>query len=124
MSRLSISKNEWKIGCAAFMSKKRTFGSTRFMLASNGSHPGLPKSPYCLKSSTITNPPFSIRAQRRGFPVAQLPPADLDDVRDGILEELGIVERDRVDRFLRIEEAHLVHDAHQVLFGNRVAVRP
>ena len=37
---MSISKNEWKIGCDGFMSKNRAPGSTRCMLASNGAQPG------------------------------------------------------------------------------------
>ena len=38
-----------------------------------------------------------VGAQPRGFAIGDRPPADLDDVGDRVLEQLGIVERDGVD---------------------------
>ena len=67
---------------------------------------------------------LQIGAQPRGLAIGDGPPADLDDVRDRILEELGIVERHGVDLVMRAEEAHLVHDLHQVPLGERIAVDP
>ena len=65
-----------------------------------------------------------VGAEVRGLRVGHLPPADLDDVGDRILEQLRIVEGHGVDGFLSAEIRNLVHNFDQVLFGDRIAVRP
>ena len=68
---------------------------------------------------------LKIGAQPLSFRVGHVPPSDFDDVRDRVLEELGVVQPQAVD-FLRArpEIADLVENPHQVLFGQRIAVRP
>src|SRR4051812_30524796 len=85
-----------------------------------------PLKPATLKSSTMRNPPFSppppphpktppakprplevaddekpallqVTPRARRFRVGHLPPADLDDVRDRVFEQLGIVQPEAVD---------------------------
>ena len=68
---------------------------------------------------------LDVGAECGGFGLAQRPPSDFDDVRNRILEQFGIVEREHVHVVgVRAEIADVVHDAHQVLLGNRVAMHP
>src|SRR3989441_1174133 len=68
---------------------------------------------------------LDVGAQRRGLAVRERPPADLDDVRDRILEQLRIIEREDVRIVcMRPEVADVVHDPHQVLLGDGIAVHP
>jgi len=67
---------------------------------------------------------LEIRAKARRLAVVDRPPADFDEIRDRILEELRIVERHRVDVVVRVEEAHLVHDLDKVALRDRIAVDP
>ena len=103
-------------------------GSTRLMFSSKFSHPPPPgpNSPATLKSSKMTKPPFcEIRAERRRLPVGHRPPAGFGDVGDRILRQLRVVQREHVEGVgVRAEIADLVHDPHQVVFGERIAVRP
>jgi hypothetical protein len=68
---------------------------------------------------------LQVRSEPLGFRIGHVPPADFDDVRDRILEQLRVVQPQAVD-FLgaRPEVADLVQNPHQVLFGERIAVRP
>src|SRR5215216_1252925 len=48
-------------------------------------------------------------AKPRRFPLGHRPPADFDDVRDRIVEQLGIIERDDVHLFeVSIQNRHLL----------------
>ena len=68
---------------------------------------------------------LQISAERRRLAIGHHPPVGLDDVGDGILEEIGVVERQRVDLLgVGTEERDLIHDAHEVLFGERMSVAP
>ena len=65
-----------------------------------------------------------VRAKRRCFAVGHRPPVDFDDVGDRVVKELRIVERERVDLVVRVEEADLIQDLHEVAFRQRIAVAP
>src|SRR5262245_42256504 len=57
--------------------------------------------------------------------LGHIPPVDLDDVRERVVEQLGIIGSDAVDFIdMRPEIADLVHDPHEILFGDWIAMRP
>src|SRR5437899_1398543 len=68
---------------------------------------------------------LQIRAKRRRFIVGDVPAARLAEVDDGVLEELGIVERHHVGLVdVRLQVADLVEDLHHVPLAFGVIVRP
>jgi len=61
-----------------------------------------------------------IRAKRLGFAIGEVPEAGLPHERNGVLEQLGIVEReDEAAVGSHVERRELVHDRRQVLFRAR-----
>jgi hypothetical protein len=68
---------------------------------------------------------LKIEAQRRRLGIGHRPPVDLDDVGERVAEHGGIVERQRVDLVdVRVDEADLLHDAHEVPLRQGIAVAP
>ena len=66
-----------------------------------------------------------IRTHARRFAIGHRPKAGFGHVRDRILQELGIIERDGVALVdVRPQRRDLAHDLHQVRLGHAVAMRP
>jgi hypothetical protein len=125
---LSISKKAWKIGCESAISIEANRGQ-------HALHVRLERIPAAAVEAAPAEhfevvdddeaALLDVRAQRLRLAIRERPPADLDDVGDRILEQIRIVQRQRIRVVgVRREVADVVHDLHQVLFGDRVAVDP
>ena len=64
-------------------------------------------------------------AKRRGLAIGQVPEAWFPHERDGVLEELGVVERqDAAAVVADVDVRQLTHDRAQILLGARIVVVP
>ena len=92
------------------MSTNRASGITRFMFSANCSQPALPKSPSGLEVVDDHEPALlQVARSAAAFASVIVPPADLDDVGQRILEELGIVQRERVESRRRARRGSSPH---------------
>ncbi len=115
-----ISKNAWKIGCVMSRSKNAR-------LRQHAQHLRLEVAPVLVAEVVDDDEAalLQVRAQARRLLVGHDPGAGLAHVRDRVLEQLRIVERQDV-RFVRVrvQVAQLVQDLHEMLLAGRVVVRP